>query len=284
MHWSDRMEEDFELEFTEEEKKLFVDPVIKEVADKPRVLLGNPLAPGCGSLLAFKLALQVLDDCIVVNSSGCITLLTDQKGSYLSKPMLHWENAASAASGICRAIKNEKKAPLVLAFSGDLASLQNIESILAAAKRNENMIYICCNNQGGCSINTEPREKSIASLLNKTDAYVATACVAYPDDYIKKLKKAKQLQGFRLIEVLCPCPAYWGFDPSHTVEVGRTAVDTGFWPLYEIENKKMKTTMQPSKQPVSRYTESQKRYRNITEEKMKELKETTDKNLEIFKK
>jgi pyruvate ferredoxin oxidoreductase beta subunit len=70
--------------------------------------------------------------------------------------------------------------------------------------------------------------------------YVATACPSYPIDLINKLRKAKEIKGTKYIHILAPCPTGWRYDTSKTVELGRLAVQTGLWTLYEIEYGKFK--------------------------------------------
>ena len=140
---------------------------------------------------------------------------------------------------------------------------------MRCAKDDNNFIYICNNNQ---SFSQLPIEKGFSDKLEAT--YVASASVGYLADYIQKLRSAKEKTGFRFIDLLCPCPASWGFDPSLTIDVAKMAVDTNFWPLFENVKEKKKTTFAPSRvEPIERYLEMQGRYRNMSEEKARFLRE-----------
>jgi pyruvate ferredoxin oxidoreductase beta subunit len=66
-------------------------------------------------------------------------------------------------------------------------------------------------------------------------AYAATVIGSEPLDLARKVEKAMQRRGPRLLLALSPCPTGWGYDPSETVELGRLAVQTGIWPLKEYE-------------------------------------------------
>ena len=108
--------------------------------------------------------------------------------------------------------------------------------------------------------------------------YVATACSAYPLDLYNKAKKAKSIQGTKYIHVLSPCAPGWRFPTDQLIEIGRKAVQTGMWVLYEIENGQM-TLTGPSKnllnkekrRPIEEYIKLQGRFRNISQEEIEKL-------------
>ena len=58
-------------------------------------------------------------------------------------------------------------------------------------------------------------------------AYAATVIAAEPLDLARKIEKAKEIRGPRMILALAPCPTGWGFDPKDSIEIGRLAVRTG---------------------------------------------------------
>ncbi|MCP4763973.1 MAG: pyruvate synthase subunit beta, partial [archaeon] len=111
-------------------------------------------------------------------------------------------------------------------------------------------------------------------------SYIATACASYPQDIYAKFKKAKEMkgQGLRYIHVLSPCPPGWGFDTADSIKIGRLAVKTGFWPLYEIINGKMEVS-KPSKmlldknkrKPIEDYLKLQSRFKKINDDGKKEI-------------
>lgn len=217
--------------------------------------------PGCGVVLAAKLLLQTVDDIILVNSTGSITPFLK------STPFVHAGlNAISIAKGLAHSFERTEKKPKardakassgskVVVFAGDGATALHLASLLAAK---EDILYICANDYGYTSID-HYLGKSFAPLLTGT-TYTATACVAHPEDYVAKLKKAAGMSGFRFIEVLCPCPVAWQYEPSNTMEVGRVAVETGIFPLYEIERGTVNLTKRPNRlEPVERFGQVQKK-------------------------
>jgi len=107
--------------------------------------------------------------------------------------------------------------------------------------------------------------------------YAATACVSFPDDFLAKARKAASIKGPTYLHVLCPCPTGWRFDSSKTIEIGRLAVLTGMWMLYEIENGKKRLTFKPEKRlPVSEYIKTQGRFRHLTEAEIAEIQKFVD--------
>ncbi len=261
-------EEDMELKI--EESNIEISPAIKELAEGNKIVhTGNRASPGCGSVLGLKVALQVADKCVLVGSYGCASLLN------LKVPAIYSPDAIALARGIEKSARKS----IVIVYSGDGSLEMHKESLFAAARRNENVLCICYNNQGNCNMHGSPKQRFIArSVLPYNPAYAATASLSHMDDYIRKLRKAVPMHGFRFIELLCPCPAFWGFDASNTVEVARLAVESGFWPLYEAENKTV-TINTAGKLQLEKFLEAQNRYKNFPEEKILKMKETAEKNL-----
>lgn len=268
-------EEDIEIEI--EEEKVEISPVIKELAESNKVVLtGNKASPGCGSALGLKIALQVFSETknlALVGSYGCASLLN----AHLKVPAVYSDNAIAMASGIAE-FKN------VVVYSGDGSLEMHKESLFAAARRNENILCICYNNQGNCSMHGSPKQRFIAKgLAQHKPSYVAAASLSHMDDYIMKLRKTSSMSGFRFIELLCPCPTFWGFDTSNTIELSRLAVESGFWPLYEAENGVV-TINASCKIQLERFLGAQSRYNGLQEEKISKMKETVEKNITELKK
>ncbi|RLI30813.1 pyruvate synthase subunit beta, partial [Candidatus Bathyarchaeota archaeon] len=121
--------------------------------------------------------------------------------------------------------------------------------------------------------------------------YVATASPAYPLDLYAKVKKAMKIKGTRYIHIHAPCPTGWRYPSSKTVEVGRRAVQTGMWVLFEIENGKFKLS-RPSaplveksrRRPVEEYVRMQGRFRDLTDEDIAVLQAWVDEVWENYKK
>ncbi|MEM3503791.1 MAG: pyruvate ferredoxin oxidoreductase, partial [Nitrososphaeria archaeon] len=99
--------------------------------------------------------------------------------------------------------------------------------------------------------------------------YIATGAPSHTNDIKVKMSKAKDTvlnqKGIAYLHLLQPCPTGWYFETSKSIEVSRLAVLTGIWPLYEIENGKLRITYKPSKlKPVKEYLSIQGRYKHLT--------------------
>ena len=107
--------------------------------------------------------------------------------------------------------------------------------------------------------------------------YVATASLAYMDDFMKKLAKARQMRGFRYIHVYTPCPTSWRFPPEKMIQVSRLGVTAGIFTLYEIEDGKLRITVKPEKfKPVGEYLKLQGRFSHLTEKDIAKIQQDVD--------
>ncbi len=114
--------------------------------------------------------------------------------------------------------------------------------------------------------------------------YVATASIGYPLDLANKIEKAKGIEGPKYIHILSPCPPGWRFPMDKTIEVGKFAVDSYIWPLYEVEHGKLRITMRPRRIPVEDYLRLQGRCRNLSPKDIEKIKQMVDEQWEILQK
>ena len=284
---------------------------VKNLPDEELFTYGHRACAGCGAAIAVRLALKVAGkDVIVVQPTGCMEVVsTPYPETSWKVPYIHvaFENAAAVASGVWRALKVLGKKTKVLAIGGDGGTVDiGLQALSGALERGENITYICYDNEAymntgvqrsgatpfGASTTTSPAGKvSFGEDRPKKDMphivashnvpYVATASIGYPLDYMRKVKKALEIEGPAYIHVLAPCPTGWGFDSSKTVEIGKLAVDTGMWILYEIENGVERITYKPRKRkPVAEYLKAQRRFRHLSEELIAKIQEEIDKRWE----
>jgi pyruvate ferredoxin oxidoreductase beta subunit len=269
---------------------------IKDVPEEDLVVGGGALCAGCPADLGLKLALKALGkNTIVVNSSGCMTLFVTYPYMTLKVPWLHLaiENAGAAASGIEAGLKQMGKKANILCYVGDGATYDiGFQSLSGAAERGTHMIYVCYNNQSFSNTgvqmssstpfhtyttttpegNPYMRKPMVKIMAAHGIPYAATACVSYPMDFIKKVQKAAKADGPTFIDLLCPCPTGWGFDQSKTIETGRLAVESGAWPLYEIDRGKFTLTLPLQKlEPIENYLKTQRRFHHIRPEQAMEI-------------
>jgi pyruvate/2-oxoacid:ferredoxin oxidoreductase beta subunit len=123
-----------------------------------------------------------------------------------------------------------------------------------------------------------PRQKKNAAQLiaagHPEVKYVATASIAYPQDLISKVRKALAKGGPTFIHLITPCPKGWGFPADKTIDIGKLAVETGMWKLYEIVDGKRKETYEPSDlKPVKDYIRAQDRFSHLTDEDIEKIQE-----------
>ncbi|MCS4541123.1 MAG: thiamine pyrophosphate-dependent enzyme, partial [Euryarchaeota archaeon] len=134
---------------------------------------------------------------------------------------------------------------------------------------------------GKFSIGNERPKKDMVMIMAAHEVpYVATACTSYPYDFAEKMIKASKTKGLSYIHILAPCPVGWGFPAEKTVELGRLAVETGMWPLYEVENGKLRITYWPAqKKPVKQYLIAQSRFKHLPKEEIEKIQKMIDEKL-----
>ncbi|MDI9619170.1 pyruvate synthase subunit PorB [Methanothermobacter sp.] len=269
---------------------------------------GHRGCAGCGATVGVRLALKVLGkNTVAVSSTGCLEVITTPyPETSWEIPWIHvaFENAAAVASGVERALRARGRDDVnVVAFAGDGGTADiGLQSLSGAMERGHNIIYICYDNEAymntgiqrsastpyGASTTTSPhgkksfgedRPKKNMPLIMAAHGvpYVATASISYPEDFMEKVRKARDTEGPAYIHLHQPCTTGWGFDPSKTIELGRLAVETGSWILYEIEDGDFRVTYRPvQRKPVEEYLNAQKRFRHLTEEQKAKIQEYVD--------
>ena len=258
---------------------------------------GTTCCPGCGGPLFWKMALQALGPRTVIYGDGPCAMCAI-RNIKIPTFNLHFSFVADGATGIVNAFKAKGWDDItVVSSAGDGATGDiSFGKLSAAAERNENMIQICVDNEAymntgiqksgltpyGAWTTTTPGGKE----SNKKDVplimaahgipYMATVSVAYPQDLMNKLRKAKEIEGFKYIHAVIPCPTGWRFDPAKAVEVSRLGVDTWAWPLYEVEEGILGMSRRPEQKPVTEYLKAQGRFRRLSEEQIEHVQATVD--------
>ncbi len=270
---------------------------------KERFAPGHRACIGCGEALAVRMACKVLgDNVIIVNATGCMEIVSSQlPNTSWTVPWIHtlFENTAAVASGIEAGLKvltrkgiRDASDTKVVAMAGDGGTSDiGLQALSGALERGHNFLYICFDNEAymntgiqrssatpyGATTTTSPAgKKSIGQFSWKKNLpsimvaheipYVATACPAYYRDLMNKVKKGLEVKGPAYIQILSPCPTGWRCPTDNAIEVGRLAVQTGMFPLYEVENGKYTINYAPSTlKLVTEYTKTQGRFRHLSE-------------------
>lgn len=242
------------------------------IIDIPAVeylLSGNRTCAGCGLAIAYRYILKALDGKAVMTiPASCLTVLG---GMYpVSSVNVPWLNctfpstaatAAGVAAGLRALGRSETR---VVAMAGDGGTLDiGIQALSGAAERNDDILFICYDNEAYMNTGTQrssatPKGVKTATTPvhgkqeNKKDiikimeahgvGYIATASPSYPGDLYDKVLKARDRKGLRYIHILIPCPPGWAFPTRDTISMGRLAVETGVFSLFEIEDGEFRLT------------------------------------------
>jgi len=289
---------------------------LKELSKEEYFLPGNATCAGCGAAIAIRLAHKALGPRTVFVVPACCTSVIQSAFPFtaFATPCLNiaFEAAASAASGVVAAYeKRGVKDVTVLAWAGDGGTVDiGIQALSGAAERGANFIYVCYDNEAygntgfqrsgsspyGSQTTTTPtgkkeHKKDMPMIMAAHGLpYVATACISYPLDFVNKLKKAKEMVGTKYIQVLTPCPPGWRYSTEKTVEMGRLAVQTGIWALFEIDHGQFKLSSpsaalvdKSKRKPLEEYVKAQGRFNQLTPEDISEIKRWIDDTWENYK-
>ena len=273
---------------------------------------GHLGCPGCGATMSMRHALKVLgDNTVIVMPASCWSIIAGGLPmTALQVPLMHvpFAVAAACASGVTEAYQYKGRDNInVVVWAGDGGTFDiGLQALSGAAERKEDFIYVCYDNEaymntgiqrssatpagawttttpGGKEIDFE--KKDIFSIVAAHNpAYVATASIAYPDDFYAKFRKASQIKGFRFIHLLSSCVPGWKIDSSDSVKIMRKAIESGIFILMEKTGENdIEVTYQPEEFiPVKEYFKSQGRYRGLSEDKIKLIQERIDKRLKKF--
>jgi pyruvate ferredoxin oxidoreductase beta subunit len=275
---------------------------------------GHRACIGCGEALAIRQTFKALDrNIIVVNATGCAEIFGGQFPNMAWQiPWIHtlFENTAAVASGVEAAYKalRRKGANLpantkVVAIGGDGGTADiGLQALSGAMERGHDFTYICFDNEaymntgiqrssstpfGAQTTTSPPGKKSIGQFSWKKNMaeiavahnipYVATATHGYPFDLMAKVAKAVATPGPAYINVLSVCPTGWR-SPTDTInQLARLAVQTGVYPLYEVENGVYKMSIDlPELRPVKDYLKPQGRFRHLSDDSIAKIQARVD--------
>lgn len=281
---------------------------------KEELVCGGHLAcPGCGGALAMRYVLKALGPKTVLVLPACCWSVIDGPMPYSSVgvPLYHtaFETAASCATGVKAGLEMRGDTETtVVAWAGDGGTFDiGLQALSGAAERNEDFIYMCYDNEAymntgiqrssatpyGAWTTTTPvdspkgeRKKDIAGILAAHRIpYIATATVAFPEDLLAKVGKAREMRGgTRFLHILSPCPPGWKSQPELSIHLSRLAVETGVFPLYEIEDGvRYRINYQPNGAPLREYLRHQDRFKHLSGEAIQKIEKTIAEEWEMLK-
>ena len=277
---------------------------------------GNRACTGCGLSIAYRIGLKALGpDTILVVPPSCLTVLQGLFPICSTKlPCLNvtFASTASAATGVLESLKAQGKEHIkVVGWAGDGGTSDiGIQALSGAAERGDDFLFMCYDNegymntgvqrsgttpQGAITSNTpikgkQQQKKDVPAIMAAHGIdYVATASASYPLDLYDKIKKAISLKGTKYIHIHTPCPPGWGMETRYAVKIGRMAVESGYFDLYEVEKGEFRLTGASEKLlqkqqlvPVRDYLKSQSRFRILTEEQIADIQARVDAKWSVY--
>ncbi|MCE5192224.1 MAG: thiamine pyrophosphate-dependent enzyme [Actinomycetia bacterium] len=264
---------------------------------------GHRLCAGCGASIAVRQVLlgAGLEPVVVGCATGCLEVSTTiYPYSAWKTPFIHnaFENAAATVSGVEAAFKGLKAAGKIpadkrvkfVAFGGDGGTYDiGLQSLSGAMERGHDMVYVCYDN--GAYMNTgiqrssatpkgawattaqvgaaqqgkQQRRKDLTAIMAAHNIpYVAQASISHWKDLTNKAEKAFAVQGPAFINVFAPCPRGWRIPYNKTVEIAKSAVQTGFWPLFEVEDGVWRQTVRVvNRKPIEEFLKPQGRFKHL---------------------
>lgn len=263
---------------------------------------GHRACQGCAEVLAVRHVLKAIGpDMVLAMATGCMEIISSPYPlTSWNIPWIHvaFENAAAVASGVeagLKALRRKGRIPdkdiTVVAMGGDGGTSDiGFQALSGMMERGHKVIYVCVDNEAymntgiqrssstpfGATTTTSPAGKARPEGQNtwKKDMtaiaaahnipYTATACPTFYQDLITKVQKAKATNGPSYLHILSVCPTGWRIPSEKAIEYGKLAVDTGVFPLYEVENGQWKLTRKPKElKPVKEYLKGQGRFRHL---------------------
>lgn len=276
----------------------------KEEMNKPeRLTGGHRLCAGCGAGVAVRgvlRALKVEDKAVIANATGCLEVSTFMypytawKDSFIHSA---FENAGATLSGVEGAYNALKRRGKIddtykfIAFGGDGGTYDiGFQSLSGAMERGHDMVYVCYDN--GAYMNTgiqrssatpryadtttspigkdsngkvQSRKDLTAIIADHNIPYVAqTTFLGNMKDLHEKSKKAIYTEGAAFLNVLAPCPRGWRYSTEKLMEMCKLAVETCYWPLFEVINGEWKLSYRPkNKLPITEFIKDQGRFAHL---------------------
>ena len=268
-----------------------------------RFTSGHRMCAGCGAPPVARMILRAVkpeDHVVVANATGCMEVSTfTYPYTSWTDSFIHtaFECAGATLSGAEAAYRSLKKQGKLdnttkfIAFGGDGGTYDiGLQSLSGAMERHHDMLYVCYDNNAYMNTGIQrssatpsfadttttpagkvipgkmvPRKDLTKIMVGHHLPYVAQT-LGYLNfaDLYQKAEKAIYTEGPTFLNVMAPCPRGWGYNTEDLMEINRLAVETCFWPLYEVENGVYHITYKPAnKLPVTEFLKLQKRFKHI---------------------
>lgn len=286
------------------------------LARSKRLAPGHGACPGCGIPVNLNLLLRGMEgNVVLLFQTGCgMVVTTSYPKTAFKVPYIHnlFQNGAATLSGVAKAFEvRQKRGELpagditFVMVSGDGGMDIGMGSAIGTALRGERVVIFEYDNGGymntgyQLSYSTPMGAKSATSHIGEYSSgkgffnkdmprimaatgmpYVATAAESDPNDFIKKAAKAQYYAknyGTSYIKCLSACPLNWGDKPSGERGVIAAAVNSCYFPLYEVEKGCTSLSYDPEKRgkkiPVSDWLAMMGRTKHLCKDKYQEVRD-----------
>lgn len=268
-------------------------------------------------------ALHEGDKAVIGNATGCLEVssymypYTAWEDSYIHNA---FENAGATLSGVETAYNALKKRGRIpedsnykfITFGGDGGTYDiGFQSLSGAMERGHDMVYVCYDN--GAYMNTGIQRssatphfadttttpvgtqsngklqsrKDLSSIIAEHNVpYVAQSTFTKDfKDLHLKAEKAIYTKGACFLNLLTPCPRGWRYEMSDIMKICQLAIDTCYWPMFEVDNGKWTLTYEPKKKlPIEDFLKEQGRFKHLfkpgNEELIVQFQEEVDRRWE----
>lgn len=276
----------------------------KQIQERPeRLAAGHRMCAGCGGTIAVRNVLKALhpgDKAVIGNATGCLEVssymypYTAYEDSYIHNA---FENAGATLSGVETAYHALKKRGKIkddykfITFGGDGGTYDiGLQSLSGAMERGHDLVYVCYDNgaymntgiqrssatphfadttttPSGVKSNGKPQgRKDLAAIIAAHNIpYVAqTTFIGNMKDLYTKSERAIYTPGAAFLNIMAPCPRGWKYDAPEIIEICRLAVETCYWPLFEVTDGKWILNYEPKKKlPLEDFLKKQGRFKHL---------------------
>jgi pyruvate ferredoxin oxidoreductase beta subunit len=271
---------------------------------------GHALCQGCGIPLVVRTVLDSIETRkVVISATGCLEVATTRYPTTAwNVPWLHvaFENAAAVASGVesaYRALRRRDALPqdeplTFVVFAGDGGTYDiGLQALSGALERGHRFVFVCYDNEAymntgvqrsgatpfGASTTTSPlgkaqqRKDMTAIAVAHHIPYVAQGAAVHWADLSRKAERAAKCDGPAFLNVLSDCPVGWGHEARDALTIQRAAVDTCFWPLYEVVDGVYRLTYEPPRKlPIDAWLKPQARFAHVDDALRDDIQQHVD--------
>ena len=252
---------------------------------------GNTNCAGCGMSIGLQWLDEALGDeqpvLVIPSCCGIVTAGAFPTSGYgVPTAATTFASSPAVATGISSVAQMNNIDNPVICWAGDGGTYDiGLATLSAAAERNEDIIYICYDNEiygntGGQRSGSTPvgavtsttptgkvegKKDIMAIMAAHRVPYAATLSISHREDFLRKIRYARSKRGFRFLLMLSPCPTGWKSEPDQSTELVEIAVRSGLFPLYEIfDGSRYRINQRPDGMSIEPYINQQRRFSKLS--------------------